>query len=348
MKEKIVIGMSGGVDSSAAALILKESGYDVLGLTLRLTPFDSFDAEKDARAVAETIGISHEVLDLRDVFDREVVEYFANEYLSGATPNPCVVCNQKIKFGAMMEAARRMGAKKIATGHYVRTVDTGDRMLLCRSKSGKDQSYFLSHLSQEQLRSALFPLCDMEKEDIREKARQAGLSVADKKDSQEICFIPNDDYVSFLCERRKITPESGDFIDTKGNVIGRHGGVLRYTVGQRKGLGAFGKPMFVTAIDPLNNRVVLGENGEQYSVGMTVEKLNWISFGTPPKSFRAKVKVRFRATPADALIKICGDEATVIFDEPERSVTPGQTAVFCDDDFVIGAGRIKTQIMKGI
>ncbi len=343
MKEKVVIGMSGGVDSSAAALILKENGYDVTGVMLRLTDNDG-TAEKDAERVAKEIGIDFVTVDLREKFRNDVIGYFINEYLKGATPNPCVMCNKMIKFGAMWDIARSMGIGKIATGHYVKTVEKDGRTMLCRSKSGKDQSYFLSYLTNEQLKNTLFPLCDMEKEEIRQKARQAGLSVSEKKDSQEICFIPDDDYVSFICERLGTEPKPGDFVDTRGNVIGRHNGVLRYTVGQRKGLGAFGKPMFVTRIDVDSNRVVLGENGEQYSKGLIAENLNWLAFDTPPEHFRAKVKVRFKAKPVDAEVLVEGDTVRVIFDESERSVTPGQTAVFCDDEYIIGAGRIKTQI----
>ena len=204
MKKKIVVGMSGGVDSSAAALMLKERGYDVIGVTLRLTDSDVSGTIDDARRVAQTIGIDHEVVDLREVFEREVIEYFTKEYLSGATPNPCVICNQKIKFGAMLDIAHGMGAEKIATGHYVRTVDTGDRILLCRSESLKDQSYFLSYLSQEQLRSAVFPLCDMQKDEIREKQDRRDFRLPTKRTVRRYAlFLMTIMYRFFVTERDK-------------------------------------------------------------------------------------------------------------------------------------------------
>ena len=343
MHEKIVIGMSGGVDSSVAAMLLRDEGYDVLGVTLLLTPAGTPDGARDAEKVAAYLGIEHRTVDLRETFREKVIDYFADEYLRGATPNPCVRCNAEIKFGAMLRYAESEGASCVATGHYARTQERNGRCCLLRSDSAKDQSYFLSMLRQEQLRAAMFPIAGMEKADLRALARENGLPVAEKKDSQEVCFIPDNDYVSYICTYRGIEPQAGDFVDTDGNVLGRHKGIFCYTVGQRKGLGAFGKPMFVTAIDPLNGRVILGENGQQYAAGLRASGMNWIAFETPPASFRCKVKIRFRAEPADATAEVAGDTVRVRFDEPQRSVTPGQTVVFYDGDLVLGGGRIDSQ-----
>ena len=344
MREKIAVGMSGGVDSSAAALLLRDAGYDVIGITLSLTP-DCTEADADdARRVAEILGIRHHVLDLRDLFRAQVIEPFCTSYLHGETPNPCVLCNHAIKFGAMLRFAQSLGAERIATGHYARIERRGDRTLLVRASSRKDQSYFLCKLRQEQLSAAVFPVADYEKDALRELAEKEGLPVARKKDSQDVCFIPDNDYVSFLCRTYGLTPHEGDFVDTEGNVIGRHQGIVRYTVGQRKGLGAFGKPMFVTRIDPVHNRVVLGEEGRQYAAGLIADDLNWIAFDAPAESFRCEVRIRFRAAPAAATVYADGDAVRVLFDEPQRSVTPGQTAAFYDGSVVLGGGTIRSAL----
>lgn len=340
MAEKIVIGMSGGVDSSVAAMLLRDAGYDVVGVTLLLTPEGVANGTDDAKKVADVLGIEYHVVDMRDTFKEKVIDYFADEYLRGATPNPCVQCNREIKFGKMLEFAHSIGAGRVATGHYARTENRDGRTLLLRSDSSKDQSYFLSMLRQDQLSAAFFPILDMEKTALRDLAEVNNLPVARKKDSQEVCFIPDNDYVSYLCKYRGISPQEGDFVDTKGNVLGKHKGILCYTVGQRKGLGAFGKPMFVTHIDPISHRVILGENGEQYADGLEAEQLNWIYWDVPPASFRCEAKIRYRATPAWATVEINDDKVSVRFDEPQRSVTPGQTIVFYDGDIVLGAGRI--------
>lgn len=344
MRERIAVGMSGGVDSSVAAMLLRDAGCNVVGITLSLTP-DCTDADADdARRVAEHLGIEHHVVDLRDTFRTQVIEPFCNSYLNGETPNPCVICNQTIKFGAMLDYARTLGASRIATGHYARTESRDGRTFLLRAQSRKDQSYFLCRLRQEQLASAVFPVAGYEKDALRALAEKAGLPVAHKKDSQDVCFIPDNDYVSFLCRKYGVTPQEGDFVDTQGNVLGRHRGIVRYTVGQRKGLGAFGKPMFVTSIDPLHNRVVLGEDGKQYAAGLTADSLNWIAFDMPPESFRCEARIRFRAAPAPATVQIIGDAAHVLFDEPQRSVTPGQTVAFYDGDVVLGGGTIRSAL----
>ncbi|MBQ7547480.1 MAG: tRNA 2-thiouridine(34) synthase MnmA [Clostridia bacterium] len=347
MKERIVVGMSGGVDSSVAALLLRDAGYDVVGVTLALTGSVSDAGIADARLVAEHLGIEHRVVDLQDEFQKSVMEPFTESYLQGLTPNPCVICNRIIKFGAMLQYAKSIGAEKIATGHYARTIEQSGRILLCKSDSLKDQSYFLCMLSQQQLRSAVFPLSGLDKETLRHIAEDNHLPVAQKKDSQDVCFIPDGDYVSFICRSRNLTPQTGDFVDMDGNVIGRHQGILRYTVGQRKGLGAFGKPMFVTAIDPLHNRVVLGENGKQYAAGLCAYNLNWIAFSEPPEYFDCDVRIRFRASPAPAHVHVRDGQTFVHFYEPQRSVTPGQTVAFYDGDIVLGGGTILHPIQGG-
>ncbi len=339
--KKIAIGLSGGVDSSAAALLLLEQGYDVTGIILRLKPDNFADSDiADAQKIADFLGIKLHVVDRRDYFKKAVIEPFIGEYLSARTPNPCVECNSSIKFGTMLDYALEIGCDGIATGHYARIEEKDGRFLLRRSESSKDQSYFLYKLTQNQLSKSIFPLNGIEKEELRIKAEKAGLPVARKGDSQEICFVPNDDYISYLSSLG-ITSPGGNFIDKEGNILGKHNGIINYTVGQRKGLGAFGKPMFVTSMNAEDNTVTIGENGSQYGIGFIADKLNFIPFDTLENSIRAEVKIRFRAKEQPALITPNSDgTVTVIFDEPQRSITPGQSAVFYDGDLVIGGGRI--------
>lgn len=336
--------MSGGVDSSVAAMLLRDQGYDVIGITLLLTPNGDLSGAEDASRVAKKLGIEHRTVDLREHFQAKVIDYFADEYLQGATPNPCIRCNREIKFGKMLEIAHSMGAEQVATGHYANVEHRDGRHWLMRSDSAKDQSYFLCMLRQYQLAAAVFPIRGMEKIDLRKLAEEKELPVAQKKDSQDICFIPDNDYVSFICRQRNIEPMPGDFVDADGNVLGRHKGILCYTVGQRKGLGAFGKPMFVTAIDPLHSRIILGENGRQYASGLTASHLNWIAFDEPPEELECTVKIRFRAEPAHAIVKVCDGRAQVSFDTPQRSVTPGQTIAFYAGNTVLGGGRIDASV----
>lgn len=339
--KKIAIGLSGGVDSSTAAYLLLQQGYDVTGIILRLKPDDLADADiADARRIADALGIELHVLDRREIFKKSVIEPFISEYLAARTPNPCVECNAAIKFGVMLDYALEIGCDSIATGHYAKIEEKGGRFLLRRSESAKDQSYFLYRLNQFQLAHAMFPLEGMEKEKIREIAEKADIPVAKKGDSQEICFVPNDDYISYLAAMG-ITSPKGNFIDKCGNILGTHNGIINYTIGQRKGLGAFGKPMFVTGISAENNTVTIGENGSQYSRGLVADRLNFIAVEELTEPIRADVKIRFRAKEQPATVTPNGDgTVTVIFDEPQRSVTPGQGAVFYDGDIIIGGGRI--------
>lgn len=341
-KEKTVaVGMSGGVDSAVAALLLQREGWHVLGVTLRLKPGQEADADiADAAQIAQVLGIPHHVLDLREAFQQQVVRYFINSYCSGETPNPCVVCNPTVKLQGMLDFARQAGAQMIATGHYARVTKQGERFLLQKAQSGKDQSYFLHGLQQRHLAQTLFPLQDKNKAEIRAIAAQAGLPVAQKKDSQEICFVVQENYLAFLQAAGAALPPSGDFLDAGGCVLGRHKGLAHYTVGQRKGLGAFGKPMFVTRLDAAANSVILGEAGAQYRAGCMVSDLNWIA-EKPATGLQAMVKVRHRAKEEAAmLLPQTNGNVLVRFEKPVRSVTPGQFAVFYQGDTVLGGGKI--------
>ena len=339
--KKIAIGLSGGVDSSTAASLLLQQGYDVTGIILRLKPDNLADSDiADAQRIADALGIELHVVDRREIFRKKVIEPFVSEYLHARTPNPCVECNAAIKFGAMLDYALEIGCDGIATGHYARIEENNGRYRLKRSESAKDQSYFLYRLNQFQLSHAMFPLEGMEKEKIREIAEKANLPVAQKRDSQEICFVPDDDYIAYLSAMGISSPK-GSFIDKSGNILGTHNGIINYTIGQRKGLGAFGKPMFVTGINAENNTVTIGENGSQYSRGLVADKMNFIAFEELTETIRADVKIRFRAKEQPATVTPNGDgTVTVIFDEPQRSVTPGQGAVMYDGNTLLGGGRI--------
>ena len=350
-KSKVAIGLSGGVDSSVAAAVLKESGYEVIGITMQL--WDNADsplatAAEDARRVADFLGIEHHVLDFREEFSKRVVDYFANEYVNGRTPNPCIVCNRFLKFDAMLSAAKELGADKIATGHYARVVydDALGRYLLYQGASKeKDQTYALYSLTQEQLAHTLMPLGDFaDKAAVRQKAEQMGIPTAKKPDSMEICFVPDKDYAAFLKDRLAELPPAGEFVDLSGKVLGQHKGIVHYTVGQRKGLGiAFGKPMFVLSIDPKTNRVVLGEKGSEFAVSLVAENPNFIPFDTLSAPMRAEIKVRYSAKPASGTVIPTEDGVYVEFDSPQRAITPGQAVVFYQPggDMVLGGAIIK-------
>lgn len=353
MKKKVLLGMSGGVDSSVAALLLLEQGYDVIGVTMKLRPDNlpqgptgscgSLDDTQDARQVADWLGIPHLVWDFSDRFCQKVVDYFVAEYLCGRTPNPCVACNRYLKFDAMLERALEEGCDYIATGHYARIEKSPDgRWLLKRAPNQKDQSYVLYHLTQFQLAHTLFPLGGLDKSQARALAQQRGLPVAFKPDSQEICFIPNKDYAGFITRYTKNASQPGNFVDQAGRVLGQHRGIIHYTIGQRKGLGcSFGKPMYVVRICPQNNTVVLGEEGSQYASSLTAQRLNWIPFSTLEQPLQVTAKVRYQATAAAATIyPLSNDQVQVEFEQPQRSVTPGQAVVFYNGDTVIGGGTI--------
>lgn len=343
--KKTAIGLSGGVDSAAAAYLLQQQGYDVTGIILRLKPESAADSDiADAQRIADKLGIELKILDRREIFEQKVISPFIGEYLAGRTPNPCIECNAEIKFGVMLDYALSIGCDCIATGHYAKIEENGGRYLLRRSQSPKDQSYFLFRLNQKQLGSTVFPLEGLSKDEIREIARKAELPVAEKGDSQEICFVPDDDYIAFLSSRGISSPK-GNFTDKNGNILGIHNGIINYTVGQRKGLGAFGKPMFVNSINASDNTVIIGENGTQYCRGLIADRLNFIPFDTLTEPLMANVKIRFRAKEQPATVTpLDGGRISVIFDEPQRSITPGQSAVIYNGDLVIGGGRIIAQL----
>lgn len=341
-----MVGMSGGVDSSVAALMLQKQGFEVAGCTLQL--WDSGPVNhgaRDAKAVCDALGLPHYIFDFRERFRGQVVDYFAREYDRGATPNPCAVCNREIKFGALLQKAREMGFDRIATGHYVRSHYDGElrRFRLLKAASAqKDQSYVLYSLTQEQLAATLFPLGGYEKSRVRELAREIDIDLSRKADSQDICFIPDGNYAAFLDGYLGASGAPGDFIDLDGTILGRHRGIRHYTVGQRKGLGiSFARPMFVAGIDARHNTVTLAPNEALMGGGFTASQVNWIDFEAPDKPMRLQVKIRYGAKPAGALVTPLADPgAQVLFDEPQRAITPGQPAVFYDGEYLVGGGII--------
>lgn len=359
-KKKVVIGMSGGVDSSVAAALLIDEGYEVIGLTMRLWDGEKVDGEciesaccsasavEDAKYVCYKLGIEHHVLDFRREFDENVIDYFVDEYKNGRTPNPCIACNKFLKFDAMLKKAELLGADYVATGHYAKVeFDTvSGRYLLKRAKScTKDQTYALYSLSQEQLSKTLMPLGKLEnKDETRAIAEERGLITAKKPDSMEICFVPDKDYAAFINRRTGVESVPGDFVDTEGNVLGKHRGIIHYTVGQRKGLGVtFGKPMFVLRIDAEKNQVVLGEKGTEFSDILIADKLNFITLEKLTQPIRVAAKVRYSAKEAEATVEPMENGcAKVTFDSPQRAITPGQAVVFYEigGDCVIGGGTI--------
>lgn len=346
---KVVVGMSGGVDSSVAAYLLKEQGYDVIGVTMQLWEGEDVEgnccgltAAEDARAVAARIGIPHYVFNFKDVFKEKVIDYFIKEYLNGATPNPCIACNRYVKWEALMHRAMEIGADYIATGHYANIVThpvTGRFTL--KTAENKDQSYALYNLTQEQLSKTLMPDGAYPKSEIRKIAEKIGLVVANKPDSQDICFVPDGNYSEFINSNTDAVITEGDFVDCEGNVIGRHKGITNYTIGQRKGLGiALGVPAYVTSIDKENNRVVIGSNEDLFKTHVIVKDYNPMGLGKITEEVRCYGKVRYNQTKAPCIIRPKGEYIEAVFDEPQRAVTPGQAAVFYDDEYVVGGGVI--------
>jgi tRNA-uridine 2-sulfurtransferase len=353
-KERVLLGMSGGVDSSVAGYLLREQGYDVVGVTMKVWPQDCLSraedkccgpqAIADARGVAHSLGIPHYVVDEADQFERVVIDYFSSEYQAGRTPNPCVMCNEKLKFGSLWEKARALDCDFIATGHYAIIERHPERALLRKGRDPrKDQSYFLFSLRQAQLRRALTPLGGMAKPEIRQIARSLGLKVADKVDSQEICFVPGNDYKAFLRSHLGQTEfHRGGIYDLSGNFIAEHEGIEMFTIGQRKGLpGGSPGPRYVVDIDPGTNRVLVGDAEDLLVEEFEIERMNWIPAPPETPQIRCTVKIRYSHPGAAAtLIPLNKDRAIVRLDEPQKAVTPGQAAVCYEEDVVIAGGWI--------
>ena len=346
MHPSAAVAMSGGVDSSAAVRLLKDQGYDLAGITMVLFPGGEGCGE-EAAAAARQLGIPHHVVDLSQSFRQEVMDCFVRAYEAGRTPNPCVVCNRKLKFGALMDKARELGLDKLATGHYVRLEkDSGSGLFLLKKalRPEKDQSYVLYSLTQEQLSRSLFPLGGLSKEDVRALARASGLACAQKGESQDICFIPDGDYAAFIRRYTGRDYPSGPFVDEAGHILGEHTGIIGYTVGQRRGLGVSSNcgRLYVKEVRPTDNTVVLSGNESLFVRGLTARQPNWIACGTPGAPMRLRAKVRYRMAEQPCTVEQTGpDQVRVAFDQPQRAITPGQAVVFYDGDTVVGGAVIE-------
>jgi tRNA-specific 2-thiouridylase len=359
MAKRVMVAMSGGVDSSVAAALLKSQGYQVVGVTMRLGYHDSIDSfepsrptccslegVEDARRVASQLGIPFYPLNFEEIFAQEIIEYFCREYSCGRTPNPCIICNERLKFGKLLQIAKGLGIEYLATGHYARVEfdPSSGRFILKKGIDlDKDQSYALFSLRQDQLRHVILPLGELKKSDVRRIADELGLKTAFKRESQELCFIADNDYARFLRERMPERIKPGPIITIDGRVVGEHQGIQFFTVGQRKGLGvSLGKPMYVVRIDPDRNALIVGSKEELMVREFTVSRLNLISVTRLDSPTRVMVKVRYRDPGRPGLIEqIEEDRARVIYDQPHGAVTPGQAAVFYDGDVVVGGGWIE-------
>ena len=339
--KKVLIGMSGGVDSSVAAKLLKEQGYSVTGATMLLWN-NTEKAAMDAKRVCEHIGIDFITIDFREQFKKSVVDYFINEYISGRTPNPCIMCNKHLKFGAMLEYAKNNGYDMIATGHYGKIVNNNGVYELHSSKAeSKDQSYFLYNFNQHILKHTIMPLSEYTKEQVREMANEWQIPVANKPDSQEICFVNDNDYAGFICNNSDYKPVCGKMLDVNGDEIGTHKGMIYYTIGQRKGIGAFGRPMFVMEMNPQQNTITLGEKGMEFSGALVADNVNYISDIPLTQPEKVQAKIRYQAKKAEAMLyPLADDRVRLVFDEPQRAITPGQSVVFYNNDTVIGGGVV--------
>jgi tRNA-specific 2-thiouridylase len=356
---RIVVAMSGGVDSSVAAALLAEQGHDVIGLSMQLYPSGemangesdrafgrccTMEDLHDARRVAAAVGFPHYIVNFEDQFRHTVIDNFVTEYASGRTPLPCAHCNSDLKFSSLLDRARGLGAAHVATGHYARVARSDDgRWRLSRgSDPAKDQSYFLFSLTQDQLAGALFPVGSLSKDDVRRQARRLGLDVADKPDSQEICFVPDGDYAAFVAAHEPHAARSGAIVDEAGQTLGSHGGVHRFTVGQRKGLGVAGPaPLYVLKIDADSGQIVVGPRASLERTTLTASMVNWVGVSAPESWLPVSAQIRHRHRPATGRVRTLPDQrAELVFDAPQPAITPGQAVVFYDDDDVVGGGWI--------
>ncbi len=358
MKKKVAVGMSGGVDSSVAAYLLKEQGFDVIGVTMQIWQDEEplamaenggccgLSAVDDARRVADRLDIPYYVLNFKQEFKDKVIDYFIDEYVHARTPNPCIACNRYVKWEALLNRALELGCDYIATGHYARVcrLDNGRYALQKSAAVRKDQTYALYNLTQEQLSRTLMPVGEYDKGQIRKMAEEIGLLVAGKPDSQEICFVPDNDYASYIEKETGQTFPEGNFVDAGGRVLGRHKGIIHYTVGQRKGLGlSLGTPAFVTELRPETNEVVIGTNEDTFHDRLLAGRVNWMSIPELQGERRVSAKIRYSHQGAPCIIRMTGeDEVECRFDEPVRAITPGQAVVFYDGDIVVGGGTIRS------
>lgn len=346
MTKSTIIGLSGGVDSSTAAYLLKKEGYSVVGLNIDFwVNMKDTSSKKDAREVAKKLNIPLHTINVKEQFQKNVIEYFVKEYKEGKTPNPCVICNRCVKFQTLLDSCKTSNTQYIATGHYANIEKKNNRYLLKKGKDKtKDQSYMLYNLTQEQLSKLLLPLGKYTKEEVRDIAKKAGLLTAHKKDSQEICFINDNDHHRFITEYSKEKPIQGNFVDREGNILGKHKGISKYTIGQRKGIGiSANKPIFVTDINPAKNEITLGDEKELFKKEIYVKDLNWIAFEKLEQEIIVNAKIRYAAREERAkLIPLAEGKIKAVFEKAQRAPTPGQAIVFYSKEYVLGGGIIES------